>query len=81
MEKPGEIYALYLPDAKNYTIDLNAIEGVFTIQWFNPLVGGELQNGSVLSVKGGGTTEMGAPPLKQEHIKNQDWVVLIKKSH
>jgi hypothetical protein len=80
LEKPGEIYAIYLPDAKNYTIDLSAIEGVFTIQWFDPLVGGELQNGSVLSVKGGGTTEMGAPPLKQEQIKNQDWVVLIKKS-
>ncbi len=79
-EKPGEVYAIYLPDAKNYSIDLSDTQGEFSVQWFDPLAGGELQNGSVSSLRGGNKAAIGAPPVKTEQIKNQDWVVLIRKS-
>ena len=78
-EKPGEIYAIYLPDSNNYKVDLSDAQGDFSVRWLDPLAGGMLQKGTVLSVKGGGETAIGMPPPKAELVKNQDWVVLIKK--
>ena len=76
LKKKGEVYAVYLPDSRAYTIDLKETDATFTIQWFNPLTGGELQEGTTTEVEGGRTIKLGNPPSKPN---NQDWVVLLKK--
>ncbi|AXT61408.1 DUF5060 domain-containing protein [Aquimarina sp. AD10] len=75
LRKEGEIYAVYLASSGTYTIDLKDVEGTFSIQWFDPLEGGELQNGSVEKIHGGGIRTIGIPKSKNQ----QDWVCLIKK--
>jgi len=72
--KEGEVYAIYLPDNGNYTIDLTKVEGDFTLNWFDPLKGGKLQQGSVKTVKGGDIQKIGLPPATNP----QDWVVLLR---
>ena len=74
----GDVYAIYLADSNAYTLDLSAVEGTFSLQWFNPLAGGELQSGTVETLKGGGIRALGAPPSGM-HPANQDWVVLVRK--
>lgn len=80
-QKPGEVYAIYLPEnnqtgsskLESSTINLSATQNTFQVQWFDPLKGGEMQNGAVKIIKGGGEISLGIPPLA-----HQDWVVLLK---
>jgi hypothetical protein len=74
--KPGEIYAVYLPNGGTTEIDLPAASGVFDVKWYDPRHGGELQNGSVSEIRGGGSRSLGNPP--DEPAK--DWAVLIKRN-
>jgi hypothetical protein len=71
--KPGEIYAVYLPPKRTTTLTLP--EGRFSVAWFNPQHGGELQQGSVKSVTGPGDVALGQPPAEPA----RDWVVLIRR--
>lgn len=77
--KPNEIYAVYLPDSNEYTLDLSNISGAFSVQWFNPLSGGELKTGSYSTVLGGRPHSLGFPPNSSGVSSHQDWVVLLKK--
>ncbi|MDW7693278.1 DUF5060 domain-containing protein [Flammeovirgaceae bacterium SG7u.111] len=79
LKKEGEVYAVYLPKAGNYTLDLSKAEGEFSVQWFNPLEGGEMQKGSVESITGGGVCSLGKAPQSTATDTVQDWVVLVKK--
>ncbi|MDX1407586.1 MAG: putative collagen-binding domain-containing protein, partial [Saprospiraceae bacterium] len=72
---PGELYAVYLPQGGSAQIDLSAATGVFSVSWFDPVEGGQLQSGSVSSVTGGTTSEIGEPPAKP----GQDWVALVQR--
>ncbi|MBN3521036.1 DUF5060 domain-containing protein [Algoriphagus lutimaris] len=80
LRKKDEVYAIYLPNSKTYTIDLSSANGSFTVQWFNPLMGGELQIGSVHKIEGGRIRSLGNPPKIENMVPDQDWVVLIKRS-
>ncbi|MDB4292531.1 DUF5060 domain-containing protein [Maribacter sp.] len=80
LQKANEIYAIYLPDVENYTLDLTEAEGTFTIQWFNPLTGGQLEVGDIAVASGGGIRSLGLPPKTPSPAPNQDWVVLVKKN-
>jgi len=75
LRKRGEVYALYLFDYQGQAIDLAGEKGSFSVSWFDPWKGGELQNGSVASITGGGGISLGASPGE----KQQDWVVLLQK--
>jgi len=68
-----EVYAIYLPDSKDYTINLVDSQRKYKVQWFDPLKGGELEYGSVESFVGGSKVSLGNPPFEQ-----QDWIVLLK---
>ncbi len=78
-QKTNEIYAIYLPEPGQYTINLNEVEGRFSIHWYDPLKGGDLQTGSIKIISGDGIREIGNFPSKSEYSKNQDWVVLLKR--
>lgn len=78
------IFAIYLPERGNCTLDLNNIsgpnisinlEGQYKVSWYDPLKGGDLQKGSVTKISGGGIRDLGLPPKDGE----QDWVILIEK--
>lgn len=77
--KTGHIYAIYLSKSVQQTIDLTAVKGEYTVQWFDPLKGGALQAGSIEKIKGGGVRKLGKQPSGIEYSNKQDWVCLVKK--
>ena len=74
LEKPGEICLVYLPagtqDAK---ISLPGGK-TFSVKWFNPREGGDVQNGTVTSIQGNGFVSVGNPPVDLD----KDWVVVVR---
>ena len=70
--KSGNVYAVYLPNGGS--TDLRLAAGSYTVQWYNPRIGGKLQNGSVRQVAGPGTICLGNPPAEAD----KDWVILVK---
>ncbi len=75
LAKPGEIYAIYAVAPDNLQLNLQDTEGDFTIHWFDPRNGGELQQGKVANVQGGKTVSLGNPPAEAD----KDWAILVKK--
>ena len=76
LARVGEVYALYLPQGGQGTLDLTGQEGRFEVGWYDPRAGGPLQAGSVTSVTGGAKADLGAAPSQG----GQDWVVLVRKA-
>ncbi|WP_420645510.1 DUF5060 domain-containing protein [Candidatus Leptofilum sp.] len=73
--KIGEVYAIHLPDASQpASLDLTAVSGTFTQQWFNPRTG-EFE-GAVNNITGGGIVSLGLPP----NNSSEDWVILLKNT-
>lgn len=73
--KEGDVYVVYLAYISTSKIDLTNTNASFSVNWFNPELGGTLLKGKVKKVKGGALVDLGAPPKG----KNSDWVVLLKK--
>ncbi|HSH19726.1 MAG TPA: DUF5060 domain-containing protein [Draconibacterium sp.] len=74
LEKPAEIMIAYLPaGTHNAKINL-AAEKAYSVKWFNPREGGEMQNGSIEKVQGKGFQNIGNPPVET----NKDWVVVLR---
>ena len=69
LAKPGEVYCVYLFGDQHTQLDLPA--GSFTVSWFNPWTGGELQVGATLN--GPGRQSIGNPPSDA----SKDWVALV----
>ncbi|GEM_PF-1397175 len=75
---PGVVYLLYLPSGGTPELDLSGQSGTFSVQWFDPRNDGNLQNGSITSVSGGGgSTSLGSAPSNS----NDDWVVLVRSNN
>ncbi|MFW5755703.1 MAG: DUF5060 domain-containing protein, partial [Tangfeifania sp.] len=71
---PGEIYVVYLPSGQtNCSLKIES-EKSFSVKWFNPREGGELQSGSVTEIKGPGNVELGNPPAEV----GNDWVIVVQ---
>ncbi|QDU89990.1 hypothetical protein Pla175_33890 [Pirellulimonas nuda] len=73
--KPGELYLVYLPKSEQAKLDLSGQSGEFSVRWFNPRTGGELVQGAVDSVKGGGEVSLGQPPKQS----SEDWLAVVRK--
>jgi len=72
--KPGEVYAVYLPDASPAgVLDLSAAAGEFKLSWYNPR-SGEFA-GAPRAITGGRPIPLGDPPSEPA----EDWVVLVKR--
>jgi hypothetical protein len=67
----GSIYAVYLPQGGQVTVNLSGVSGDFNAFWYDPLTG---TTSSAGSVGGGGNQTFDAPG-------NQDWVLKLENSH
>jgi hypothetical protein len=74
LAKEGEIYTVYLPQGGGTKLRVGA--GTYSVGWYNPRTGGELQNGSVTAVSGPGSRSIGNPPNE----RGKDWVALVKRN-
>lgn len=72
---PGEVYVVYLPDGGECELDLSKESGTFSVKWYDPRHGGELRDGSVKQISGGGRAKLGRPPAEED----EDWVILVRK--
>jgi hypothetical protein len=74
--KPGEIYLVYLPQGGTTMLDLANFEGDFTVDWFNPRLGGKLQKGTVGTLSGKGKSSVGTAPIDP----GEDWLAVVRRS-
>ena len=73
--KPGDTYAVYLVDGGTAKLDLRDVDGQFTVRWYNPRIGGTLQEGTVKTVRGGNWVKIGKAPSEV----GEDWAVLVRR--
>jgi hypothetical protein len=74
LASPGEVYLVYVPiGTKKPKLKLNSDKS-FSVKWFNPRIGGDLQDGDVKSIQGNGFLELGNPPAEAD----EDWVAVIQ---
>ena len=74
--KKGDIYIVYRTSDSNQTpLDLSGETGAFTVQWYDALNGGDFQNGSVTTVVGGRSVDLGNPPVNP----SGPWAILVSK--
>jgi len=71
----GDTYVILLKKGGEASLDLKNNTGSFSIKWYDPRNGGELQEGKIKSVQGGSKQSLGNPPQDIE----KDWVVLVQK--
>jgi hypothetical protein len=74
LAKPGEVYAVYLPNGGTTNLDLETNALTYRVQWFDPRCGGALQDGTVMHVTGPGNVSLGQAP----NTTNADWLVHIE---
>lgn len=73
--KEGEVYAIYFPSVLSTRIDFKNHTSKYSVKWFDPRNGGELQNGTFTIVQGAGKIWIGKPPKDSD----KDWVALLKR--
>ncbi len=73
LAKPGEIYAVYLPEGGAASLSLP--NGSYEVAWYNPRAGGPLVPGKPARVSGGGRVSLGGPPADPR----KDWAVLVRR--
>ncbi len=71
----GDTYAILLKKGGETTLDLEENNEKYSVKWYNPRKGGELQFGKTKFIQGGGKQSLGFPPSE----KDKDWVVLVQK--
>ena len=69
--KPGEVYAVYLPNGGS--TELTLPRGKYTVKWYDPRRGGRLQDGTVGALNGPGSRSIGEAPAE----KSKDWAALV----
>lgn len=74
--REGEVYVAYNHGPGSLNVDLRNVLGSYTVSWYDPMEGGDLQQGELRKVEGGEVINPGRPPSKPD----QDWVCLIRKS-
>lgn len=72
---PGAAYLIYLRNGGTTELDLSAESGEYTVRWFNPRSGGELQTGSQPTIAGGLVQSIGNAPSDP----SKDWAVLVQR--
>ncbi|MDT8392005.1 MAG: DUF5060 domain-containing protein [Lentisphaeria bacterium] len=69
------VYVIYLPTGGTKSLDLSSAGGTFSVHWFDPRNGGDLQTGTTEIVSAGAGVTIGLPP----HDTGEDWVALVRR--
>jgi hypothetical protein len=78
--EPGAIYAIYLPAPSAVNLDLRNRPGKYSVRWYDPFTGGDLQQGEIAQLNGDALRLLGLPPASQQRQRPaQDWVVLVRR--
>ncbi|MFC1762592.1 DUF5060 domain-containing protein [Planctomycetota bacterium] len=76
LAKVGEIYAVFNDRCgQDFNLDLRGVSGRYTVGWFDPRYGGDLQKSTVAEVTGGGWRSLGKAPADLE----EDWACLVQR--
>lgn len=76
LAKEDEVYAIYIPQYQKTTqINLGNTDIEYSVKWYNPREGGELQTGTVASISASKNAKIGLAP---EDVEN-DWAVVLHK--
>lgn len=73
--KEGDLYVVYMLFGGQVQLDLTDVEGEFSIQWYDPRNGGDLQSGTIAHANGGGVVDLGRSP----DAPAEDWAVVVKR--
>ena len=68
----NRVYAVYMKTASDAKVLLP--KGDYSLRWYNPRSGGDLQTGTVKTLTGGQSVSLGNPPADAD----KDWVALVK---
>lgn len=72
--KPGAIYAIQLP--RGGAVQIKLPDGKYSVDWYNPREGGDLQKTKITEVEGGRRRVwLGPPPAAYA----RDWVILLRR--
>lgn len=74
LAKPGQVYAVYLPNGGTTDLNFGRLDVPFDVLWFNPRDGGALREGTLKQARGPGLAPLGEPPAD----KGKDWAALVK---
>ena len=72
--KEGDTYIVLLKKGSGQ-LDLKQYDGNYSVKWFDPRNGGELQNGLVKKINGKGIKSLGIAPDSPK----QDWIVVVRR--
>ncbi len=74
LAKSGEVYIVYRTSSTNQKpLDLAGVSGQFTVKWYNAKKGGDFVNGSITSISGGGSVDLGNPP----NNTSEPWAIVV----
>ena len=79
LAQPGEVYAIFLPSGGSTRLVLDDHDGPFSVRWFDPRNGGELQAGSKRTIWGGEVQQVGDAP-GDAAARGRDWVCLVRRA-
>jgi hypothetical protein len=72
----NEVYVVYKRmGQKTTSLNPGNSDETFSVQWYDPFLGGSLQQGSKQFVKASEAIDLGDPPTRAE----KDWVILVRK--
>ena len=75
LAKQGEVYVVFAESgADNIELNLIEVNKAFSVKWYDPRNGGDLQDGSITSLNANGMVKLGVPPSEAD----KDWVILVK---
>jgi len=74
LTKNGEVYVIYLPAGGGASLNLQGHSGTYTVDWYNPRTGGNLQKGKEMIIKQTYSREpasvlSGLPNIKKPRIQ------------
>ncbi|NJO03131.1 MAG: DUF5060 domain-containing protein [Bacteroidia bacterium] len=75
---PGETYLVYLSQGENVSLKMEEahFNAYFEVYWYDPRMGGILQQGAIRAFEGQALVSLGSAPYDED----QDWVVLVRRS-